>query len=143
MARRLGVGGFRLYPKAAVRFSRSPELRPKIGTVHEPNPKPDSGAIWLAFALALGTAAAYLLLQPVFGGVDGCGPPGHSTLGRISEATPFVLPLAAAGILLAFGGMRRWRGPTLVWGAITILVISGLLEVFVFLVEFVVHHCGE
>jgi hypothetical protein len=116
---------------------------PKIRTVHEPNPKFDSAASWLALALAVGAAIAYLLLWSLLNGTSGCGPPGHSTSGRIFSAAPFVLPLAAAGVLLVFGATRRWHGPTLARAAITTVGIGGVLEVFVFLLEFAARHCGE
>jgi hypothetical protein len=116
---------------------------PKNKPVHAPNPKPDSGASWLTLALAFGAAAAYLLVWYLLGGTDGCGPPGHSTSGRMFGAAPFVLPLAAAGIVLAFGAKRAWRGPTLVWAAMTTIVVSGMLEVLIFLLEFGAHLCGE
>lgn len=38
----------------------------------------------LAFALAMATAIAYGVLWSFFGGLTGCGPPGHSTSGRLS-----------------------------------------------------------
>lgn len=60
-------------------------------------------------------------------GDDGCGPPGHSSVGGISE----IAPLRGAGTLLAFGSRRHWRGPIVAWGAIAIVVISGMLEVLV------------
>jgi hypothetical protein len=132
-----------LRAQAAARFSRSLKHMPKISIMQEPNPKPDSGAGWLTFALAIGAAAAYLLLWSLLGGTDGCGPPGHSASGRISEATPLVLPFAAAGLLFAFGAKRCWRVSTLAWGTITIIVTSGLLEVLIFLIELGAHHCTE
>jgi hypothetical protein len=111
--------------------------------VQAPNRKSDSSASWLTVALALGAAAAYLLLWAVLGGTDGCGPPGHSTSGRILEAAPFVLPFAAAGILFAFGAKARWRAPALARTSITIVVTSGLLEALILLIEVGVHHCTE
>jgi hypothetical protein len=51
--------------------------------------------------------------------------------------------LAAAGTVLAFGAKRTWRGPTLVWAAMTTIVVSGMLEVLIFLGEFGAHLCGE
>jgi hypothetical protein len=106
-------------------------------------PQASLGRELATLALTLVGPAAYLLLWSLLGGTDGCGPPGHSTSGRISEAAPFVLPLAAAGILFAFGAKRRWRVPTLARGAITIVATSGLVEVFILLLEVGVHHCTE
>jgi hypothetical protein len=111
--------------------------------VRETDPKLERGVGWLAFALAIGAGSAYLLVWLLLPGDDGCGPPGHSTAGRISEIAPFVFPCAAAGILLAFGSKRRWRVPTLAWGAIMIVVISGMLEVVVLLLEIGVHMCTQ
>jgi hypothetical protein len=76
-------------------------------------------------------------------GGDCCGPPGHSTAGCVFAIAPFVLPFAAAGILLAFGLKRRWRVLPLSSGAITIVVIGGILELFVLLLEIGVHRCTQ
>lgn len=111
--------------------------------MHEPDPELERGVGWLALALAVSAAFAYLLVWLLLPGDDGCGPPGHSTAGRISEIAPFVLPCAAAGVLLAFGSTRRWRVPTLAWGAITLVVISGMLEAFVLFLEIGVHMCTQ
>jgi hypothetical protein len=51
--------------------------------------------------------------------------------------------LVAAGIVLTFGANRRWRGPTLAGATIATVVISGMLEVLIFLLEFGAHLCGE
>jgi hypothetical protein len=115
---------------------------PKMRTMREIDPQAERGVGWLAFALAITAAAAYVLVWYLLQGDDGCGPPGHSTAGRIFAIAPFVLPFAAAGILLAFGLKRRWRVLPLSWGAITIIVISGMLEVFV-LLEIGVHRCTQ
>ena len=110
--------------------------------VHDSNPKPDSGAGLLTLALTFGAAAGYFIVWSLLGGPDGCGPrPGHSPAGRILDAAPFVLPLAAVTIVLAFGAMRRWRRSTLVWAPLTIVLIGGMLEVFVFAIEFLGHGC--
>jgi hypothetical protein len=111
--------------------------------VRENDDKPERAVGWLAFAFVLGAAAAYLLVWHLLPGDDGCGPPGHSTAGRVVEVAPFVLPVAAAGILLAFGSKRRWRVGTLAWGAVTIVVIGGMLEVFILLYEIGVHQCTQ
>lgn len=54
-------------------------------------------------------------------------PAGSLECGGISE----IAPLRGAGTLLAFGSRRHWRGPIVAWGAIAIVVISGMLEVLV------------
>jgi hypothetical protein len=71
------------------------------------------------------------------------GKSGHSTAGRVLEAAPFVLPLAAVGIVLGFGSKRRWRVDTVAWRALTIVVIGGMLEVFILLYEVGVHQCTQ
>jgi hypothetical protein len=109
----------------------------------ECDPEHKERAGWLTFALAVGAAAAYLLVWRLLPGDDGCGPPGHSTAGRISEIAPFVLPFAAAGIFLATGLKRAWRVTSLSWGVVTIVVLSGMLEVFVLLTEIGVHQCTQ
>lgn len=117
---------------------------PTMRAVHDSNPKPASGAGLLTLALALGAAAGYFIVWSLLGGPDGCGPqPGHSPAGRILDAAPFVLPLAAVAIVLAFGAMRRWRRPSLVWAVLTIVLIGGMLEVFVFALEFLGHRCYQ
>jgi hypothetical protein len=54
-----------------------------------------------------------------------------------------VLPLAAAGVPLAFGAKRRWRGRTLAWSIATIAVVGGLLEMSVLFLEIVAHNCTQ
>jgi hypothetical protein len=105
--------------------------------------KSERGAGWLVFALAVVTVAAYLLVWRLLPGDDGCGPPGHSTAGRISEIAPFVIPFLSAGTLFAFGWKRRWRVPTISWGIITILVVGGVLEVVLLLLEIGIHNCTQ
>jgi hypothetical protein len=116
---------------------------PTNRSVHDPNPKPDSGSVRVALALALGAAAGYWLVWALLGGSDGCGPVGHSSAGRILSASPFVLPLAAVVIFLAVGWVRCWRVSTLVWSAITIIVIGGLLEILVLLHQIGIHQCTQ
>lgn len=106
------------------------------------NPKAERGAGWLTSLLALAAPAGYLLVWYLLKG-DGCGPVGHSTSGRIFSAAPFVLPCVAAGTLIGLGIARGWRRRTLFWAVATVLVIGGVLEIFVFLVEFGAHQCGE
>jgi hypothetical protein len=106
------------------------------------NPKAERGAGWLTSLLALAAPAGYLLVWYLLMG-DGCGPVGHSTAGPIFSAAPFVLPCAAAGTLIRLGIARGWRRRKLLRAAATVLITSGMLEVFVFLIEFGAHHCGE
>ncbi len=115
-----------------------------MGTVDDSIPKTDSGAGLLTLALAVGAAAGYLIVWSLLGGPDGCGPqPGHSPAGLILDAAPFVLPLAAGAVLIAFGAMRRWRRSTVVRAVLTIVLIGGMLEVFVFAIEFLGHRCYQ
>jgi hypothetical protein len=117
---------------------------PTMRAVHDSNPKLASGAGLLTLALALGAAAGYLIVWSLLGGPHGCGPqPGHSPTGRILDAAPFVLPLAAGAIVLAFGATRGWRRSTLVSAVLTIVLIGGVLEVLVFAVEFLGHRCYQ
>ena len=107
------------------------------------NPKAERGTGWLTFLIALVPPVGYLLIWSLLKGSDGCGPPGHSTAGHILTASVFVLPVAAAGTVVAFGAARSWRRGTLAWAAASVLVIGGMLEFFAFMVEFGAHHCGE
>jgi hypothetical protein len=107
-----------------------------------PNPRAERGTGWLTSLLALAASAGYLLVWHLFKG-DGCGPVGHSTAGRIFSAAPFVLPCAAAGILIGLGIARGWRRGTLLWAVTAVLLTGVMLDVFVFLIEFGTHHCGE
>ena len=109
----------------------------------ESDVKPERAVTWLTLVLAIGAPAVYLLVWRLLPGDDGCGPPGHSTAGRILEFAPFGLPFAAAAILLGFAWKRRWRVPTLAWGAVTIVVISGTLEAVVLFLEIAAHNCTQ
>lgn len=91
----------------------------------------------------MGTAAAYLLCRTLAPGTDGCGPPGHSSAGFILKIAPFAFPFMSALVFLTVGFGRRWRLSTRVSGAITIVVIGGMLEALILILEIAVHKCTQ
>lgn len=97
----------------------------------------------LALALSVAAAIAYAVLWQLLKSTSGCGPPGHSTSGRIFSAAPFVFPLLAALALLAAGVRLSWRRRPVALATVTTVVTAGVLEIAVFLFEFGAHRCGE
>src|SRR5438270_11549797 len=81
----------------------------------------ESLALPLAFGLSIAAAAIYAVLWLLLKSTSGCGPPGHSTSGRVFSAAPFVLPFLAALALVTVGARRKWgRRPTGLAGVITV-----------------------
>jgi prepilin signal peptidase PulO-like enzyme (type II secretory pathway) len=97
----------------------------------------------LAVVLAIAAAAGYFLAWSLFHGSSGCGPPAHSTQGRIFVASPFVLPLLAAATLLAVAAKLRWRRRAVMAAVLTTLGSGAMIEFLIFILEFGAHHCGE
>ena len=61
-------------------------------------------------------------------------------MGPVDDSDP---KTDSGAVLLAFGAMRRWPWSTVVWAVLTIVLIGGMLEVFVFAIEFLGHRCYE
>lgn len=101
----------------------------------------------LGTALALVVAAVagigYFLAWTLFPGLSGCGPPAHSTQGRVLGAAPFVLPVLAGVSLLVIASNFRRRRRTLLTGVLTTVGSAAALEFVIFIIEFGAHHCGE
>ena len=93
----------------------------------------------LGLLLCIAPAAAYLV---VWSFQRGCGPPGHSTAGRLLTAAPFAFPGLAVVILLIVGAKLRWRPRTVLATVVTVVGAAAVLEILVFLLEFGTHHCG-
>jgi hypothetical protein len=97
----------------------------------------------VALALAAGAAAGYFLAWTLFSGLNGCGPPAHSTQGRLLVAAPFVLPLLATVALFVVASKLRWRRPTVVAAVLTTVGSAAVIEFLIFILQFGAHHCGE
>jgi hypothetical protein len=97
----------------------------------------------LAFVLAIAAAIGYAVLWSLLPGSTGCGPPGHSTSGRIFSAAPFAFPVVATVAVLLVAMALRWRRRAAVEAVIATVVTSSLLEIAVLLLQFGSHHCGE
>jgi hypothetical protein len=118
---------------------------PNLGNVDEVEPTPERRAFRWTFACALALAAAgsYSLVLTVWlPGMDGCGPRGNTTTASIWWIAPVALPCLGALIFLIVGWARRWRRSSVVWGAVAVVVLGGIVEFAVF-AEVVagVHHC--
>ena len=100
-------------------------------------------AIPLALSLRVASGVAYRVMWSVLRGLDGCGPPGHSTSGRIFSAAPFAFPLLAAIALGIVGTKLRWRRRTHVVAIVATVGLGAIAEIVVFLAEFTAHRCGE
>jgi hypothetical protein len=116
---------------------------PTLENVDGGNASRESLAMPLAVALSIAAAIAYALLWSLLKGTSGCGPPGHSTSGRIFSAAPFVLPVLAAAALLPVAAKLRWRRRTVAQAVLTTVGTAAVIEILVFLLEFGTHHCGE
>jgi hypothetical protein len=97
----------------------------------------------LAVALAAAAAAGYFLAWVLFSGLNGCGPPAHSTQGRLLVAAPYVLPLLAVVPLLIIASKLRWRRRTVLTAALTTVGSAAVIEFLIFILQFGTHHCGE
>jgi hypothetical protein len=87
-------------------------------------------------------ATIYFLVWDVLEG-GGCGPSGNSSSAPIFAAAPLVLPVLAGAIILIAGTTRKWRSRTIAMALLTTIGLAALGEIFVFLLEFGAHHCGE
>ena len=98
---------------------------------HDPKPRLDGFSV--TYALTLLPPVGWWVYWYLFGrGDDGCGPPGESAAGLIFYLVLLGLPVATAGIAVAFGGARRWRPSALIGAALITVIAGGLFELFVF-----------
>lgn len=96
----------------------------------------------LSLCAGTGAAAVYLAIWELLKG-GGCGPSGNSSSAPIFGYAPFVLPALAAAIVLIVGTTLSWRRRNIAIGVVTTIGIAAVGEIFVFLLEFGTHHCGE
>jgi hypothetical protein len=99
-------------------------------------------AALLALGLVTASAVAYFLLWSALK-YGGCGPPGHSTEGRILVFAPFALPAIATVVILGIAAKLKWRPGTVLVTVLLTILATGALEVLVFLLEFAAGNCGE
>jgi hypothetical protein len=92
----------------------------------------ERGAARLTVGVPFVVAASLFLIGQLVPGQGLCAAPGYgSATAQWYGIAVFALPAVAVAGLLVLGFRRGWRLKTLVWTAVTSIILSGMFCVFV------------